>query len=204
MMWRLFSEETNLIFRCPRNRSVFDQGFLLTKKIRCETKRRHSRHLLCRDHKRIEMFRQESDYKVFLLRDFFDPHEKQINTIWRLEENVLVELKNLSHWKEKKPTNVELFTLNFSRFYATNSSGWARKSANISKNDRRSRINVGKVIFVKSIERWAWEIKWEIIVPSIWATENPKRRKNVRNDVFVFRLKINEQSSSGSGSYAAS
>lgn len=61
------------------------------------------------------MFRQESDYKVFLLRDFFDPHEKQINTIWRLEENVLVELKNLSHWKEKnnerRTFHIEFFSV---------------------------------------------------------------------------------------------
>ena len=91
--------------------------------------------------------------------------------------------------------------------YLTNSSGWARKSASISRNDRRSKMNVGRVIFVKSMDirawnkhsfvlRWAvtirepltWEIKWEIMVPSIGATKsksslNKSRQSEMTNNL---------------------
>ena len=49
--------------------------------------------------------------------------------------------------------------------YFTKRSGWAKKSAYISKSDFLSKINVGRTTLVKSIPSLTCDKRWVIILP---------------------------------------
>ena len=86
-------------------------------------------------------------------------------------------MRSTANWPTVRNDNWEnsfIITHLTVHYYLTNRSGWAKKSAYISSNDRFSRINVGRTTLVRSMPMRTWERRWVIRLPwdSIDSTAN--------------------------------